>query len=114
MIGCDVKFVFGCATPPTFASLTFHEQRTKLMTVSTPPAINHHPAKRKYGIENGFDPNFTSSPSPNQDEISPRVIKKLRPKLVTAQSMRSNNLSPFPCLIHSQDSISLIPRSKKL
>src|SRR5271156_4511094 len=53
------------------------------MTVSSP----HHPGKRKYTPEatNGFASSPHDSP---YSEISPRVIKKLRPKTINPQVLK--------------------------
>jgi len=59
------------------------------MTVSTPPPFVHNSAKRKYSPEEGNDsPLNHSSYHAIHRDISPRLIKKPRPKAISAQSLR--------------------------
>ena len=58
------------------------------MTVSTLPPFIHNSAKRKYSHDDSNDCTYTStSPSIHRD-ISPRLIKKARPKPISSQSLR--------------------------
>ena len=82
------------------------------MTVSSPPPFINRPEKRKYVPDNPYETQFNPSPSPFHTEISHRVIKKIRPKPITAQSLRGT--PPFNCVDASQNRIAIIPRSKGL
>src|SRR5437667_8704686 len=85
--------------------------KTNVMTVSSPL---DRPTKRKYTPDNCYNARFELSPTSIRNEISPRVIKRLRPKPITSQCLRGYFPSSIILLTPSQNFIATISRATKL
>jgi len=87
-----LELLDGDIAPSPFAFENPVDVGNIVMTVSSPSSL-HHPGKRKYSPDNY---NVSGSPSVHpspREEISRRVTKKPRPKVINQQSLRGN-LSP--------------------
>ena len=82
-------------------SSSFHAVIT-VMTVSSPGFTVHQRGKRKHEPDypQSQSPYAASSPStpPVHEEMSPRVVKKLRPKPINQQSLKGTR-AQSPCIL---------------
>src|SRR5436853_2250630 len=95
---CDLGL---CATQLLVFLFRTHEAIT-VMTVSSPGFTVHRRGKRKHEpdypqSQSPYDASSPSTPAV-QEEMSPRVVKKLRPKPINQQSLKGIRAQPA-CIV---------------